>query len=50
MLKRWAVYEIDSHLSVAHASATYNLVNRLQKFLKLNVEKEELSRTILLTL
>ena len=31
MLERWAVCGIDSHLSVAHASATYNLVNRLQK-------------------
>ena len=39
MLERWAVCEIDSHLSVAHASATYNLVNGLQKFLKLKVEK-----------
>ena len=43
MLVRWAVYQIDSHLTVAHASATYNLVNRVQKFLQLKVEKAELN-------
>ena len=35
MLEQWRAYEIDSQLCVAHALATYNLVNRLQKLLKL---------------
>ena len=42
MLQHWSSDELDPQLCIAHVSATYNLVIRLQKFLKLRHDKSNL--------